>query len=161
MTSDVPEFEVNIDADGRVSFAHPRQARAYLRAKFGGQCIVAQFYEHRAKRTNKQNRAAHALLNEWRRADERLRGWEIESLKQWALSKVFGWLEVPDLETGEVIRVLAEPHTSMLSVSQFAEFIEWILETAASGGVWLMAPDEYTKAKEKADQGRWSEPTWV
>lgn len=150
MTSDVPEFEVNVDDAGRVSFAHPGPARAYLRAKFAGQCIVAQFYEHRAKRSNRQNRALHALLSAWKAEDERLAGWAIETLKQWALGSVFGWLEVPDITTGEVIKVLAEPHTSMLSVRQFCEVIEWVLETAAGGGVVLMAPDEYRRAKERA-----------
>ena len=149
MTSDVPEFEVNIDDAGRVSFAHVGQARAYLRAKFAGQCIVAQFFQHQTQRSARQNRAGHALLSEWKRADERLQGWEIDRLKQWVLGRVFGWLEVVDIETGEVIKVLAEPHTSTLSVRKFGQFIDFILETAAEGGVFLPAPDEYLKAKAR------------
>jgi hypothetical protein len=146
MTSDVPEFEVLIAEDGRVSFAHPGQARAYLRGKFGGQTIVAQFYEHRSKRTDRQNRGFHACITPWARE----RGWPIDTLKQFILSRVFGWLEFVDPTTGEVLKVLAEPHTSKLSVHQFCELIEGALELAAEDGVWLQAPDEYRKAKEQA-----------
>jgi len=150
LTADIPEWEILVDDTGRVSFAHPRPAHAYLRAKFAGQCIVAQFYEHRAKRSNRQNRAAHALISEWIAQSESLRGQTIEAVKQWLLSRVFGWHEVVDCETGEVVKVLAEPHTSKLSVAQFCEFIEAILELAAGDGIALMAPDEYRRAKEAA-----------
>lgn len=141
--ADVPEFEVNIDVDGRVSFAHAPQARAYLRGKFKGQCIVAQFYEHRTKRSGAQNRALHALASAWGRE----RGWRIEDLKQFLLAKVFGWLEFIDPLTGEVYKVLAEPHTSTLKMGQFCELVEATLELAAEDGVVLLAPDEFKRQK--------------
>ncbi len=143
MNADVPEFELNVDTAGRVSFAHPGQARAYLRGKFAGQCIVGQFYEHRAKRSDRQNRAAHVLLSLWAKE----RGWGVDALKQFVLGRVFGWLEFADPQSGEVCKVLAEPHTSRLSMAQFCTFIESVLELAAEDGVWLQAPDEYRKAK--------------
>jgi hypothetical protein len=45
--------------------------------------------------------------------------------------------------------VLAQPHTARLTVSQFSELIERTLELAAEDGVWLEAPDEYTKRQQK------------
>lgn len=152
MTSDIPELSMRLREDGGITFVHGPQARAYLRALFkkAGAEIVAQFYAYRAKRTSPQNRAAHALIAEWIAQAEQLRGQTVPDVKQWLLSRVFGWHEIVDTETGEVIRVLAEPHTSKLSVGQFCEFIEAILELAAGTGVLLMAPDEYRRAKEAA-----------
>lgn len=147
--ADIPEFELTVDERGHVRFAHPAQAHAYLRGKFAGQAIVGQFYEHRTKRSDRQNRAAHALIAQWIAASESLRGQSVETVKQWLLSRVFGWLEVVDVETGEVIKVLAEPHTSKLTVGQFCEFIEAILELAATDGVVLPTPDQYRIAKQK------------
>ena len=139
--ADTPEFELNIDALGRVRFQHPKQAHAYLK-RYAGELIVGQFYPVRAKRSDRQNRAAHVLLLAWARE----RGWAVDALKQFVLGRVFGWLEFPDPQSGEVLKVLAEPHSSTLSVGQFVEFIDQILVLAAEDGVWLQAPDEYRKA---------------
>lgn len=146
--SDLPEFDVTVDDQGRVRFAHQSQARAYLRAKFAGQCIVAQFYEHRAKRSSRQNRAFHACISPWALK----RGWRIEDLKQFILSRAFGWQEFVDPTTGEVIKVLAEPHTSTLSVQQFVLLIDTALELAAEDGEYLLIGDEYLKAKQAAER---------
>ena len=145
--SDVPEFELLVDSQGRVSFAHPAQARVYLR-QFAGQCIVGQFYEHRTKRSDRQNKAFHACITPWAKA----RGWEVDTLKQFLLKKAFGTLEFTDPETGEVIAVLAEPHTSKLSVSQFVHLIDETLRLGAEDGQYLLVGDEYTKAKRAADR---------
>lgn len=147
--ADIPEFELAVDDRGHVRFAHPAQAHAYLRGKFAGQVIVGQFYPHRAKRSDRQSRAAHALIAQWIASSESLRGQSIEDVKQWLLWRAFGYHEVTDGQTGEVVKVLAEPHTSKLTVGQFCEFIELILNLAAEDGVVLMAPDQYRVAKEK------------
>lgn len=145
--ADVPEWEVSIDAEGRVSFAHPKQARAWLKRQHGGEVLVAQFYPHRAKRSDRQNRAAHALFAEWLRAKE---GWTLGALKLYALGGCFGYLEVAHPVTGEVLLFPAKPHSSQLSVGEFCELIEWVLEHAAEeDGVVLIAPDQYRKAKEQ------------
>ena len=144
--ADIPEFEVHIDDAGRVSFAHAPQARAYLRGKFKGCDIVAQFYEHRTKRSDRANRAFHACITPW--AEKR--GWAIEALKQFLLSRAFGWHEFVDPVSGEVVKVLAEPHTSKLSVGQFCLLVDTSLELAAEDGVILLIGDEYTKAKAAA-----------
>ena len=149
MTADIPEWEILVDDTGRVSFAHPRPAHAYLRAKFAGQCIVAQFYEHRAKRSDRQSRGFHAMVKPWLLAEER-RGWSIEALKLWCLGETFGYLELVHPLSGEVLRFPAEMHTSKLSVGQFSDLIERTLELAAEEGVVLTAPDEYRRAKEAA-----------
>lgn len=141
--AEIPEFEVLIDASGRVSFAHPGQARAWLRSKFAGQCIVAQFYEHGKKKTDRQSRGFHAMLQPWA-----AQGHRIEDLKHDLLEAIFGTIEVTSPVTGEVKHVLAEPHTSTLTRRQYIQLIDQTLEIAAGCGVLLMAPDEYRRAKE-------------
>lgn len=149
--SDLPEFDVTVDDQGRVRFAHQSQARAYLRAKFAGQCIVAQFYEHRAKRSDRQSRGFHAMVRPWLDCESR-GGWSIEALKFYALGETFGYLEYVHPGTGEVYRIPAEMHTSKLSVGQFCLLMERTAELAAEDGVVLVMPDEYRKAKEKAQR---------
>jgi hypothetical protein len=150
MTSDVPEFAIRVSAEGRVTLVHAPQAHAYLkrlRAKDGDE-LMAQFYPYRAKRSDRQNRGFHACITPWAKE----RGWAIDTLKQFLLGRVFGWGEFVDPMTGEVLPVLTEPHTSKLSVGQFSELIERSLELAAEDGVWLQAPDEYTRAKASAEK---------
>ena len=137
-----------IDAEGRVSFGHPKQARAWLKRTHGGEVLVAQFYPHRAKRSDKQSRGFHAMVKPWLHA-ERRGGWSIEALKLWVLGEVFGYLEMTHPLTGEVLRFPAELHTSKLTMGQFCELIDRTLELAAEEGVILVAPDQYREAKEK------------
>ena len=145
MSADIPEFELTVDERGHVRFAHPAQAHAYLRGKFAGQAIVGQFYPHREKRNDRQNRGFHAMVAPWAKAE----GHRIDDLKDDLLEAVFGTIEVTSLVTGEVRKVLAEPHTSKLTVGQFSDLIDRTLEIAAEQGVILVAPDEYRRAKEK------------
>lgn len=142
--ADIPEWEVCIDADGRVSFAHPKQARAWLKHKHAGEVIVAQFYPHRTKRSDRQNRGFHAMIGPWAKDH----GHRIDDLKDDILGAVFGYLESVNLLTGEVKRVLAEPHTSRLTMAQFCRLIDETLELAAGNGVILQAPDEYRRQRE-------------
>lgn len=148
MPADIPQFEMTLAADGRVTFVHGPQARAYLRGLFktAGGLIVATFAEIRATRSLRQSRGFHAMVKPWLASESR-GGWTIEALKLWALGEVFGYLEMTHPLTGEVLRFPAEPHTSKLSVGQFCELIDRTLELAAEEGVWLQAPDEYRKAK--------------
>ena len=80
MNADIPEFDVSVGEDGRVSFVHAPQARAYLRRlrQAEGEHLVLQIYPHRAKRSDRQNRAFHACITPWAKE----RGWEIDTLKQ-------------------------------------------------------------------------------
>lgn len=149
MTADVPEFDLNVDTTGRVRFAHPVQARAYLRAKFAGQVIVGQFYEVRAKRSARQNRAFHAMITPWLLCETR-GGWSLDALKFWVLGEAFGRIECTDPKTGELFQIPAEMHTSRLSIAQFVHLMDRAMELAAEDGVILIAPDEYRKAKEAA-----------
>ncbi len=150
--ADIPEFSIRVDEQGKVALVHAPQARAYLRrlrAKEGPE-LVAQFYPHREKRSERQNRAGHALFNEWLKSGETKKGWTLGALKLYALGQCFGYLELVHPVTGEVLLFPAEPHTSGLSMGQFCQLIEWILEHAAEeDGVVLMAPSEYLAAKEK------------
>lgn len=148
MNGDIPEFDVSVAEDGRVSFVHAPQARAYLRRlrQAEGEHFICQIYPHRAKRSDRQNRGFHAMISPWAREG----GHRIDDLKRDLLEAVFGTLEVTSAVTGEVRQVLAEPHTSKLTVGQFCELIDRTLELAAEQGVMLVAPDEYLKAKEAA-----------
>jgi hypothetical protein len=144
MNSDIPEFEATVDEQGRVAFCHPGQARAYLRGKFAGQYVAVQVYEQRAKRSDRQNRGFHAMITPWAIAE----GKRIDDLKRELLEFTFSTFEATSSVTGEVYQVLAEPHTSKLSVGQFCQLIDATLELAAEHGHMLIAPDEYRKAKE-------------
>lgn len=145
MTSDIPEFEAMVSEAGRVSFAHPGQAHAYLK-RFAGQCVSVQVYEQRQKRSGRQNRAFHAMVSPWAKGE----GHRIDDLKHDLLREVFGTVESVSLVTGEVRQMLAEPHTSKLSVGQFCELIDRTLEIAAEHGYLLTAPDEYLRARAAA-----------
>lgn len=146
--ADIPEWEVTIDAEGRVAFAHPKQARAWLKHAHAGEVIVAQFYPHGTKRSGKQSRGFHAMVKPWLHSESR-GGWSIETLKLWVLGEVFGYLEMTHPLTGEVLRFPAEPHTSTLTVGQFCELIDRTLELAADEGVILTPPDEWKKLRER------------
>lgn len=149
--ADVPEWEVTIDAEGRVAFAHPKQARAWLKRRHAGEVIVAQFYPHDAKRTDPQNRALHALVSAWlAEGPESKGGWTIDGLKLFVLGEVFGRLELAHPVTGEVIYLPNETSTARLSKAKFCKLIEGVLEMAAEqDGIYLEAPDQYRKAKEQ------------
>lgn len=136
---------------GDLEFEFKAQQRAYCLKNYGaGGCLDVDIREHREKRTDRQNRALWALLSEWcRQADQ---GWRPDDLKDVMLGKVFGTMERVMPLTGEIVHVNAEPHSSTLNVTKFCALIEGILETAAMSepSVYLMAPDEYRAAKEKA-----------
>lgn len=149
--ADIPEWEVTIDAEGRVAFAHPKHARAWLKRRHAGHVLVAQFYPHDAKRTDPQNRALHALVSAWLAAGpESKGGWSIDGLKLFVLGEVFGRLELAHPVTGEVIYLPAETSTARLSKAKFCTLIEGVLEMAAEqDGIYLDAPDQYRKAKQQ------------
>lgn len=134
-----------IDAKGRIVPDFPGPLHAYLLKRFGvGACIEFEVREQGTKRTDRQNKALHALITEWARH----RGETPDALKQWVKAEVFGTVEI-DVQ-GHVFQVLAKPHSSRLSIAEFCHLIEEVLRLAAEDGCWLQAPDEYRKAKEKA-----------
>lgn len=150
---DAKEFNGRVTPDGAVIWDFPHVVAAYRRKLFqqtGDGHITAQFYPLRTKRSDRQNRALWALLNAWcREADQ---GWRPDDLKDAVMGIVFGHIEVTQPITGEIVKVLAKPHTSTLSVSEFCQVIEAILELAATSepSVFLESPEEYRKAKELA-----------
>jgi len=120
---------------------------AQLRSTFKpGTALEIVVQEFQARRSDRQNRGFHAMVTPWAKE----RGWAIEALKQFLLKQIFGVLEFMDPQSGEVHEVLAEPHTSTLSVAKFSELIERTLELAAYDGVILQAPDEYRRQREQA-----------
>lgn len=136
-------------ADGRIVPEFPAQQHAYCKRHFpAGTCIEYEVREQRSKRSDRQNRALHALLSDWARA----RGWQVDDLKDVMLGIAFGHLERVMPVTGEVVKVLAKPHSSHLNVTDFCFLIEEVLRVAAEDDHWLEAPDEYRKAKELAEK---------
>ena len=148
------EFHGWVTPDGKVEWDFPAQVVAWRRKLSGGTrtAISATFYEFRSKRTDRQNRALWALLTAWcKEADQ---GWRPDDLKDAVMAHVFGTIEVTNPITGEVGKALARPHTSSLNVTDFCTVIEAILELAATSepSVFLESPEEYRKAKEKAQK---------
>lgn len=134
-------------ADGGIDYELPAKVRRlHVARRFGGRSVEVEIREFQAQRTARQNKGFHAMVTPWARE----RGWGIEALKQFLLKEVFGVLEFVNPQTGEVVPVLAEPHTSTLTVAQFRELIERTLELAAYDGVFLVAPDEYRRQREAA-----------
>ena len=145
------EFNGHVDAAGKVTWDFPQQVAAYRRhlfTKTGDGAITASFNPLRSKRSDRQNRALHAMLTGWARE----RGWTVDALKAAVLGIAFGHLEQVAPITGEVVKVLAEPKTSHLDVTKFCHLIETVLETAAEDDYWLDAPDEYRRAKDAAQK---------
>jgi hypothetical protein len=142
-----PLIHVGKAKAGIIEYELPERVRAaQLASRFPDTSVEVEIREFQEKRSDRQNRAFHAMVSPWAKE----RGWRIEALKQFLLKQVFGVLEFTDPRTGEVHEVLAEPHTSKLKVSKFAELIEATLELAAEDGLFLMAPDEYRRAKQAA-----------
>lgn len=140
-----------INERGDVEFEFSAQQRAYCLQKFGaGGCVDVEIREHRAKRSDRQNRAMWALLNEWCVAADQ--GWRPDDLKDAVMGVVFGTIEVRKPLSTEIVRVPARASTSSLNVTDFCKVIDAILELAATSepSVFLQAPDEYRLAKEKA-----------
>ena len=130
---------------GVIDYELPERVRqAQLAAAFPDLVVEVEYREFQETRSARQNRGFHAMIAPWAKE----RGWRIEALKQFLLKQVFGVLEFTDPKTGEVHEVLAEPHTSTLSVAQFSELIEASLELAAEDGMFLTAPDEYRRQQE-------------
>lgn len=139
-----------INPQGDLEFEFQGQQRAFCKRLGVGACVDVEIREHREKRSDRQNKAMWALLHEWcEQADQ---GWRPDDLKEAVLGEVFGRIEVTMPLSGEIRTVPAKPHSSKLSVSEFIQVIDAILELAAGQDIWLMAPDEYRKAKE--EQGR-------
>ena len=150
MSLDNREFHGRLTPDGKIVWDFPAQVAAYRRRLFASTDghVTGQFYPMRSKRSDRQNRAFWALLNAWcKEADQ---GWRPDDLKDAVMGIVFGHVEVTQPITGEVIKVLAKPHTSTLSVGEFCALIEGVLELAATSepAVFLDAPDEFRRAKE-------------
>jgi len=147
---DQREFNGKLTADGGVVWDFPAQVVAYRKRLFATTDghVTGQFYPMRSKRSDRQNRALHALLTPWARE----RGWTVDNLKSVMLGIAFGHVEAVMPITGEVVKVLAEPHSSRLDVGKFCHLVEEVLRVAAEDDFWLDSPEEYRLAKEKAQK---------
>lgn len=147
---DQREFHGKLTANGQVVWDHPDVVKAYRKRLFASTdgFVTGQFYPMRSRRSDRQNRALHALLTPWARE----RGWSVDDLKVTMLGIAFGHVERVMPVTGEIVKALAEPHTSRLDVTKFCFLIEEVLRVAAEDDYWLESPDEYRKAKEQAQK---------
>ena len=142
MTTQSVVFIGTADAYGSVRYVLPATARRAIVAKrFAGEVVEVEIRGYHDRRSDRQSRAWHAMVTPWAKE----RGWALEALKQFLLKAIFGTIDFADPKTGEIHAVLAQPHTARLTVHQFSELIERTLELAAEDGLWLDAPDEYTK----------------
>ena len=136
---------------GVIDYELPAKVRsAQVARAFPDTVVEVEIREFHDVRSHRQNRGFHAMVGPWAKE----RGWRIEALKQFLLKQVFGVLEFVHPQTGEVHEVLAQPHTSTLTVPQFSELIEAALELAAEDGMFLTAPDEYRRQQEARQKAR-------
>lgn len=145
---DQREFHGRLTPTGQVVWDFPDVVTAYRKKLYAATdgYITGQFYPYRSRRSDRQNRALHALLTPWARE----RGWSVDDLKDTMLGIAFGHLERVMPVTGAVEKVLAEPHSSRLDVTKFCHLVEEVLRVAAEDDYWLDSPEEYRKAKELA-----------
>lgn len=147
---DQREFHGRLTSTGQIVWDFPGVVAAYRKRLFettDGH-VTGQFYPFRTRRSDRQNRALHALLTPWARE----RGWSMDDLKDTMLGIAFGHVEKVMPVTGEIVRLLAEPHSSRLDVTKFCHLIEEVLRVAAEDDYWLESPEEYRKAKEQAEK---------
>lgn len=133
-----------VTAEGKLELDHKAQFKAFIQ-RFRGEEVEIEVRKRRTKRSDKQNRAYHAMLTPWALSE----GHYIEDLKDDCLGEVFGFREVVNVVTGEVRKVLAEPHTSTLDTVRFAHLMERTAEIAARCGFIVELPDEYKSRKAK------------
>lgn len=127
--------------NGKLLLDFPEQFRAWT-SRFEGDEVEVIVRKRRAKRSDAQNRAMWALLNEWARQE----GHTPDDLKDDVMGEAFGWSETPSPITHRVTP--KRTRTSQLNTADFCHLIEEILRLAAECGVVLMAPDEYRRAKD-------------
>ncbi len=140
MSQDPAVFTGIVDEVGNVHLDHAKQMKAYCQSRFAGQLVDVVVAPQGHRKTRLQECGFHAMLTPWAREE----GHRIEDLKVDVLRAVFGEIEHTNPITGEVTKVLAEPHTSKLNRAQYSELIERTLEIAAECGFVLVAPHEYT-----------------
>lgn len=116
----------------------------FVAARFKGEELEIEVRKRRTKRSDRQNRALHGMLKPW--CDE---GHYIDDLKLDILKHVFGTHERVNPITGEITLAANKPHTSQLTVTEFAELMEQAVILAAQCGVLLDLPEEY-KAKHRS-----------
>ena len=133
------------DEDGTFSLDYPSAFKAFVSKRWKGEEITLEVYKRRTKRSDKQNRYLHAALTGWARE----LGYDIEDLKDALLEQVFGLKEVANPLTGEVKKVLQQPHTSTLTTAQFSELVERMVEIAAGTGYIIDLPDEWKQRQAK------------
>jgi hypothetical protein len=150
MSQDLAIFTGQIDTEGRVHLDHPAQQRAYCKKRLAGEAVDVIIAAQGLAKTRLQERGFHSMITPWARQE----GHRIDDLKRDLLGHIFGHVEHTNPITGEVIAVLAEPHTSTLSRAKYAELIERTLEIAAECGVVLEAPQEYRERKAREAKAR-------
>jgi hypothetical protein len=145
VSRDASVFPGMCDETGAIHLDNAKQQRAYCRAKFAGQPVDVIIAPIGARKTRLQQAGFHAMVTPWAREE----GHRIDDLKRDLLRHVFGEIDHTNPITGEITKVLVEPHTSSLSRAKYSELIERTLEIAAECGVYLEAPSEYRERKER------------
>lgn len=148
MNSDIPTFIGFAHVGGKLTLDFPAQVTAWCKrlAADTGEEVELLITKRGQQKSRLQESGFHAMIAPWWKE----RGWESNALKQFILKKTFGTHDFVDIETDEVIQVLAEPHTSKLTRAQYSELIENSMVLAAHDDFYLVAPDEYRKAKAAA-----------
>lgn len=149
------EFHGFVTPDGdHVDFDFPKQWDAY-RKQLAGEEVTITMHKRRSKRSSPQNKALHACLCEWVTWLKREKNQEVdvEQLKDDLLALQWGYVVRQSLLTGEIVKELVKPHTSLLNTQEFAELFDTAVIEAAKTGFVMTLPDEF-KARKTAEQKR-------
>ena len=120
MSQDQAVFVGSVDSEGRIRLDFPAQQRAFCKTKFAGKPVDVIIAPQGLAKTRLQEQGFHAMIQPWAREE----GHRIDDLKRDLLGAIFGHVEHVNPITGEVVQVLAEPHTSKLSRAKYSELIE-------------------------------------
>lgn len=140
-------FPADIDAEGRIvfdtDFIPSARRLALSRARFGGKRVDVEIRHRKSRRSLEQNKWLHAAFKGW--AD--FLGYGVDELKREMLALVFGTDDVTSPLTGEIRSALRKPHTSALTMKEFAEFMDRAMVTAAETGYIIEEPEEWKRRR--------------
>lgn len=129
---------------GRAHLVDETTYRRWFAETYGeGEAVEIVVRPEAKTRSLRQNAAFHAAITPW--ADDL--GEDIEDLKDELLGIVFGYREEVSHLTGEIRKVLVEPHTSKLDSEKFSHLMERTMEIAARMGFQIESPAEYNQRR--------------
>ena len=98
-----------------------------------------ELHEHKARRTNQQNRYLWGVCYPAILEAGKLEGWTAEELHDYCLGECYGWETVEGLGRK---RIRPIKRSAKLTTSEFQDFIAFIQQRMAEHGIYVPDPDQ-------------------